>query len=77
MGTNVEDTVYLTTDQVKTRVIETDSELDWRTFLEKIPQFYKYKSPVFTDLGKWKSGLINVGNDSLAEVFYCFVWHYN
>ena len=53
MGDKVEETLYLlTTDQVKARVIESGPEFDWKTFLEKIPQFYKYKLPVFTDLGK-------------------------
>ena len=71
MGDKVEHTLYLlTTDQVKARVIESGPEFDWRTFLEKIPQFYKYNSPIFLDLGKWKSRLINVGKYSWAEVFY-------
>ena len=52
MGPKVEDFLFLTTSQVKDRVINDYSELDLRRFLEEIPQFYKYKSTIFTDLGK-------------------------
>ena len=42
----------LTTDEVKARVIKSNSELDLIHFLEEIPQFYKFKSSIFTNLGK-------------------------
>ena len=42
----------LTTDEVKEKVIETYSESDLRKFLEGIPEFYNFKSIVFTGLGK-------------------------
>ena len=51
-GANVKDTLYLTTDEVKAKAIETYSESDVREFLEEFPWFYNYKSTVFTDLGK-------------------------
>ena len=52
MGPKVEDFLFLTTSQVQDRVINEYSELDLRRFLEEAPQFYKYKSTIFTDLSK-------------------------
>ena len=52
--TTVEASLYLTTEQVKAKVMQTYSESDLRDFLEKLPQFYNYKSTIFTDLGEWK-----------------------
>jgi len=52
MGANIEGTSYLTTQEVKAKAIETYSESDVRHILEKIPQFYNFKSTVFTNLGK-------------------------
>ena len=51
-GAKVKDSLYLTTDKVKATVIKTNPELDWRHFLEEIPQFYKFKSTIFSNLGK-------------------------
>ena len=52
ISTNVVGTLYLTTDQVKAKAIETCSESDVRHFMEESPWFSKFKSTVFTDLGK-------------------------
>ena len=76
IGAKMKGALHLTTDQVKAKAVEIYSESDVRHVLEKIPQLYKFKSTVFTNLGKWKDGLSNVGKDSWAEVFYLFVWHY-
>ena len=54
MGANIEGISYLTTQEAKAKAIETYSESDVRRFMENIPQFYNYKSTIFTDLGKWK-----------------------
>jgi len=51
-GANIEGTSYLMADQVKAQVIETYSESDVRHFMEEIPWFYKFKSTIFTNLGK-------------------------
>ena len=51
-GAKIEDTLYLTANEVKAKVMETYSESDLRQFLERIPQLYQFKSTVFTDLGK-------------------------
>ena len=48
----MKDTMYLTTTEVKAKVIETYSESDMRHFMEAISWFYNYKSTIFTDLGK-------------------------
>ena len=62
--------MFLTTGKVKDLVLKTYSESDVRHALEEIPQFYNYKSTVFTELGKSKDCLTNVGKESWAEVFY-------
>ena len=51
-GAKLKDALYLTTNEVKARVIKTYTESDLRHFLEEIPRFYKYKSTIFIDLGK-------------------------
>jgi len=51
-GAKIEDTLYLTANEVKAKVMETYSESDLRHFLEENTKFYKFKSTVFTDLGK-------------------------
>ena len=51
-GAEVEGTLYLSTEQVKAKVIETYSESNVRHFMEEIPQLYRFKSTIFTDLGK-------------------------
>ena len=54
MDAKVEDALYvpLTADQVKARAITDYSEEHLRHYLEGVPRFYKFKSTVFTDLGK-------------------------
>jgi len=49
-GAEVEDGLCLTANELKARAIKTYSEKDLRRFVEKIPQLYKQKSTVFTDL---------------------------
>ena len=51
-GINVEDILCLTADELKTKAIETYSESDVRHVVEEIPQFYNFKSTVFTNVGK-------------------------
>ena len=63
IGAKIKGALHLTTDQVKDQVLKTYSETEVRHALEEIPQFYNYKSTVFTNLGKWKDFLINVGKD--------------
>ena len=51
-GAKVEDTLYLTTNEVKAKAIEIYSESDMRHVLEEIPRLSKFKSSVITDVGK-------------------------
>ena len=51
-GANIEHDSLLTADEVKTKVIETHPESDFKDFLEGNPQFYEFKSTIFTDLGE-------------------------
>ena len=66
-GANIEGTSYLTTQEVMAQVAKTYSESDVKPVFEKIPQLYKYKWTDFTDLGKLKHCLINVGRDRWAD----------
>ena len=54
MAVKVENGLYvpLTADEVKARAITDYSEEHLRHYLEGVPRFYKFKSTVFTDLGK-------------------------